>query len=88
MARRQVRQRCTLPLTGKGCVKVVITEHAVFDVGLEGLVLRELFPGIDVSYLRAITEAQFEVSPRLTEMHLGTASNLPSASASNLCSAK
>ncbi len=73
----KIRRRCTLPLTGKGCVKVIITEHAVFDVGPEGLVLRELFPGIDVSYLRDITEAEFAVSPTLIDMHLGRASDLP-----------
>jgi acetate CoA/acetoacetate CoA-transferase beta subunit len=45
----KIRKRCTLPLTGKGCVKVIVTEHAVFDVLPEGLMLRELFSGIDVN---------------------------------------
>jgi acetate CoA/acetoacetate CoA-transferase beta subunit len=66
----KIRQRCTLPLTGKRCVKVIVTEHAVFDVSPEGLMLRELYPGIDVAYLRGITEARFEVSPDLVEMSL------------------
>jgi acetate CoA/acetoacetate CoA-transferase beta subunit len=64
----KIRKGCTLPLTGKGCVKVIVTEHALFDVLPEGWVLGELFPGIDVSYLRDITEAEFEVSPNLIEM--------------------
>jgi len=66
----KIRQRCTLPLTGKRCVKVIVTEHAVFDVLPSGLVLRELFSGIDVDYVRGITDAEFDVSPRLTEMKL------------------
>lgn len=67
----KIRQRCTLPLTGKGCVKVIITEHAVFDVTPAGLVLRELFPGMDVSCLRNMTEADFAVPEHPKPMNLG-----------------
>ncbi len=64
----KIRKRCALPLTGRNCVKVIVTEHAVFDVLPDGLVLRELSQGIDIEYLRAITEAEFDVSPNLVEM--------------------
>jgi 3-oxoacid CoA-transferase B subunit len=77
----KIRQRCTLPLTGKGCVKVIVTEHAVFDVLPEGLVLRELFPGTDVDYLRGITEAEFEVSRSLAEMSCGSGRDVVCAAA-------
>lgn len=67
----KIRRRCTLPLTGRGCVKVIVTERAVFDVGPRGLVLREVFPGLEVADVAAATEAEFAVSPTLSEMRLG-----------------
>ena len=57
----KVRQRCSLPLTGRRCVKVIVTERAVFDVGPRGLVLREHHPEMDVAALRRCTEADFEL---------------------------
>lgn len=74
----KIRRRCTLPLTGRGCVKVIVTERAVFDVGPQGLVLREVFPGLDVADIAAATEAEFTVSPTLSEMRLGL-EGLPAA---------
>ena len=46
---------CTLPYTGRHCVHRIITDHAVLDVTGEGLVLRELAPGVTVEELRAKT---------------------------------
>jgi acetate CoA/acetoacetate CoA-transferase beta subunit len=44
----KVRKRTTLPLTGQRCVKVIVTDKAVFDVGSEGLILREALPGLTI----------------------------------------
>ncbi|MBU3145363.1 3-oxoacid CoA-transferase subunit B [Clostridium sp. CF012] len=66
----KILKKCTLPLTGKGCVKVIVTEKAVFDVGDNGLVLREAAPGVTIEEIKAITEADFVVAEDFHEMKL------------------
>ncbi|MDC7788573.1 succinyl-CoA--3-ketoacid-CoA transferase [Rhodoplanes sp. TEM] len=68
----KVKRRSTLPLTGTRCIKVIVTDKAVFDVKPQGgLILREAFPGLGVEDIRAITEAEFEVAPDFGPMKLG-----------------
>ena len=55
-------KQCSLPLTGAGCVQQVITDLAVIDVRPEGLVLRELAPGVSVDDVRAATEPELIVA--------------------------
>lgn len=66
----KILKNCSLPLTGKSAVKVIITDKAVFEVASQGLVLRELAAGLTESELRKITEADFTVSPELCDYRL------------------
>jgi 3-oxoacid CoA-transferase subunit B len=50
--------KCTLPLTGKACVDLVITDLGVFDVTPDGLRLVELAPGVDFEKVREQTAAE------------------------------
>ncbi|UJR87156.1 CoA transferase subunit B [Sandaracinus amylolyticus] len=49
--------RCTYPLTAKGCVNRVISELAVIDVTREGFRVVEMAPGVTIEELRAKTGA-------------------------------
>ena len=58
----KIVSECTLPLTGLKCVQRIITDLAVIDVEPEGLVLRELAPGVTLDEVRAATEPDLIVS--------------------------
>jgi 3-oxoacid CoA-transferase B subunit len=54
-------ESCSLPITGMHCVNRVITDLCVFDIDADGLVLRELAPGVTVDYIEQRTEPRFRV---------------------------
>jgi len=58
-------KQCTLPLTGRGVVSMVITELGVFDIRPTGLVLVDIAPGVSVAEIREKTEANITVDPAL-----------------------
>ncbi|MFD3919433.1 CoA transferase subunit B [Streptomyces sp. NPDC058595] len=64
---------CTLPLTGSAVVNRVITDLAVLDVTPDGLLLRELAPGVTVDQVRAATGADLTVARRAGRDLSGTA---------------
>ncbi|MGJ3230449.1 MAG: CoA transferase subunit B [Oceanicaulis sp.] len=57
--------KCSLPLTGAGCVDRIITTLGVFDVTEDGLELIELAPEVTVEEITEKTEAKFKVAEGL-----------------------
>src|SRR5690349_11619149 len=61
-------KKCTLPLTGVGCVKKVISDLGVFDVTPQGFKLLERAPGVSVDEIKAKTEGRLVVEGDIPEM--------------------
>jgi 3-oxoacid CoA-transferase subunit B len=57
----KIVKECTLPLTGKRVVDRIITDLAVLDVKEEGLVLRELAPGVSIDDVKKATGPEVHV---------------------------
>ncbi|AZR92714.1 succinyl-CoA--3-ketoacid-CoA transferase [Bordetella trematum] len=53
----KIMEQCSLPLTGKHVVDRIITDLAVIDVTDDGLLVRELAPGVSAETLRARSAA-------------------------------
>lgn len=52
---------CTLPITGLGCVKKVVTELGVFDITERGFELKEIAPGVSVEEVQRKTMGRLVV---------------------------
>lgn len=66
----KVLKKCSLPLTGVGCVKKVVTELAVLDVTPKGFKLLERAPGVTVEDIQKATEGTLIVEGEIPEMIL------------------
>ena len=64
----KILKKCTLPLTAKGQVNMIITEMGVMEITPEGIVLTEINPEFTVADVQAATEATLIVSPNLKEI--------------------
>jgi 3-oxoadipate CoA-transferase beta subunit len=51
----KIVDRCTYPLTGMGCVSRIYTDLAVIDITSEGLMVRDMAPGLTLDELQSIT---------------------------------
>ncbi len=63
-------KRCTLPLTGMGCVKKIVTELAVLEITPDGFKLLERAPGVSVETIQKATEGKLIVEGEVPEMQL------------------
>ncbi len=59
---------CTLPLTGKGCVKKIVSDLAVLDVTEDGFVLLERAPGVSVEEIKSKTAGKLIVKETVPEI--------------------
>ena len=59
---------CTLPLTGKGCIKRVLTDLALLDIEGGKFILRERAPGVSVQEIAALTEGDLTIPDNVPEM--------------------
>ena len=59
---------CTLPLTGKNCVKKIVTDLAVIELTPQGFRLQERAPGVTVEEIVAKTEGKLIVEGDIPEI--------------------
>ena len=63
-------KKCSLPLTGVGCVKKVVTELAVLEITPNGFKLLERAPGVSVEDIIKATEANLIIEGEIPEMSI------------------
>ena len=61
-------KECTLPLTGKNCIKKVITDLGFFTIENNAFVLREYAPGVSIDQIIAATEGNLIIADDVKEM--------------------
>jgi len=69
--KHKILEECNLPLTGKNCVDMIITEMGVFEIDKEkGMVLTEIGEGFTVEDVQAATGCKLIISENLINMRL------------------
>ncbi|RBP47194.1 3-oxoacid CoA-transferase subunit B [Arenicella xantha] len=64
----KLRTQCSLPLTGKGCIKRVLTDLALMDIEGGKFILRERAPGVTVEEIKSRTEGALLIPDHVPEM--------------------
>lgn len=63
-------KRCSLPLTGVGCVTKIVTNLAVLEVTDQGFLLKERAPGVSLEEIKQATEGKLVVEGKVPEMEV------------------
>jgi len=66
----KIVDECTFPLTGKGCVYLIVTDLAVIECDGQGLTLKEVAPGWTPEEVQQLTGAKLTISPDVGEFEL------------------
>jgi 3-oxoacid CoA-transferase subunit B len=64
----KIVKECSLPLTGVGVVNLIVTELGVIEVTPQGLLLRELAPGVSPEAMQKVTEPRLQLAPDIKAM--------------------
>ena len=66
----KIVNQCSFPLTGKGCVSMIVTDIAVIVVAKNELTLLEVAPEWEAKDVQTLTEPTLKISPKLSEIGL------------------
>ena len=66
----KIVRQCSFPLTGRGCVSLIVTDVAVMEVTPSGLLLKEVAPGWTAEDVQEITEPTLRIDTGLREIAL------------------
>ena len=61
---------CSLPITGRACVKKIVSDLGVFDITKNGFVCIEHAPGVSIEEIKAKTAGQLSIHPSIKEMNV------------------
>lgn len=61
---------CSLPITGRACVKKIVSNLGVFDITENGFVCIEHAPGVSIEEIKAKTAGQLSIHPSIKEMNV------------------
>ena len=64
----KIMKKCTLPLTAKGQVNLIVTEMCVIEVNADGLLVTEIHPEFSKEDIIAATEAVLHFSENINPM--------------------
>jgi 3-oxoacid CoA-transferase subunit B len=61
---------CSLPITGRACVKKIVSDLGVFDITENGFICIEHAPGVSIEEIKAKTAGQLSIHPSIKEMNV------------------